>query len=161
MKVRDLMMGNPAFCVPGMNLGSAVELFWNRNCGILPVVVDNRVKGVITDRDVCIALGTRNCLPSEITVKDVMRETVHSCGADETIRQALQTMAEAKVRRLPVVDANGALEGILSMDDVIIHLESRSVAGKGEIAPEDVVTTLKSIYGQKLPVPILGRTAVA
>src|SRR5574340_880164 len=61
MKVADVMMGTPASCTETTNLAAAVEILWERNCGIVPVVnPDGKVTGVVTDRDICIALGTRN-----------------------------------------------------------------------------------------------------
>ncbi len=73
MKVRELMMGTPYHCHPESNLGAATEFMWNGNCGFLPVVgSEGKLQGVVTDRDICIALGTRNHLPGEIPVREVM-----------------------------------------------------------------------------------------
>lgn len=66
MKVIDVMTGTPFYCSPSTNLGSAAELLWNQNCGILPIVDDQKIVGVVTDRDLFIALGTRNRLPGDI-----------------------------------------------------------------------------------------------
>src|SRR5215472_3101523 len=126
MKVKDVMMRTAASCTPETNVGAAVEILWNRNCGILPVV-DSRQKviAVVTDRDLCIALGTRNCLPGEITVGQVASGKLFTCKSEDQVRSALATMGETKVRRLPVVNAEGRLEGILSMDDIVVHSESK------------------------------------
>lgn len=149
MKVRDAMMGTAVSCRSDADLGTAVEIMWNRNCGILPVVdAEEKVIGVITDRDICIALGTRNRLPGEVAVNDVARSRVHSCKADDDLVLALQTMAEAKVRRLPVVDAAGKLEAILSLDDIVFHAETDRGS---ELSAERVVNTLKRVYAPNLP----------
>ncbi len=104
MKVKDVMMGTPYYCQPETNLGSATELMWNANCGFLPVeAADGKVIGVITDRDICIALGTRNRLAGDIAVGEVMSGKLYSCAPDDDIHMALQTMKEGKVRRLPVI----------------------------------------------------------
>jgi CBS domain-containing protein len=133
-------------------LGSAVEILWNRNCGILPVVdSDERVVSVITDRDICIALGTRNRLPGELTVGDVATQRAICCGADEDVRSALGKMAEARVRRLPVVNADGRLEGLLSMVDVIGRTNPKSTAKGNELTAEGVVNTLQKLYAPQLP----------
>lgn len=124
MKVIDVMTGTPFYCSPNTNLGSAAELLWNQNCGILPIVNDQKVVGVVTDRDLFIALGTRNRLPRDITVGEVISGKVHLCYADD-IQTALETMASEKVRRLPVVNRKGILQGILSMDDIVLHAEVR------------------------------------
>ena len=152
MKVSDMMTKTPAHCTPATNLGSAVEILWNRNCGILPVVdAHERVVSVITDRDICIALGTRNCLPGEITVGDVATQRAICCRADEDVRSALSKMAEVKVRRLPVVDADGKIEGLLSMDDVVERTDLKARVKGNELTPEDVVSALKRLYAPQLP----------
>jgi CBS domain-containing protein len=126
MKVSEVMSRTPAFCVQGTNMGTAAEILWDRNCGILPVVdTEGRVVSVITDRDICIALGTRNRLPGELTVGEVATQSAVCCSADEDIRAALTRMGGAKLRRLPVVDGTGKLEGLLSMDDVVDRTPSK------------------------------------
>ncbi len=147
MKVADVMTKSPVYCSPETNLAAAVEILWNRDCGILPVVDSNqKLVGVATDRDMCVALGTRNRLPSEITIKDVASGKIVACKPEDDVRNALQTMAEARVRRLPVTDAEGKLQGVLSMDDIVLHTETKGVRRDSEISPEDVINTLKSVF---------------
>lgn len=148
MKVREVMVGTPMWCNLETNLGAAVEKLWNQNCGILPVVdAQERVVGVVTDRDICIALGTRNRLPGEITAGEVTTRKLYACKPDDDIRTALQTMGEMQVRRLPVINPAGKLEGILSMDDVVLHADARDPG----LAFDDVVKTLKRLYRAQLP----------
>jgi len=152
MRVKEVMMRTAASCTRETNLGAAVEILWDRNCGILPIVdPENKVVGVVTDRDICIALGTRNRLPGEITVGEVATGKLFACAPDDDIRAALTTMAKAKVRRLPVVAPDGKLEGLLSMDDVVIHSEAGTRGGTGQISHDDVVGTLKEVYRPELP----------
>jgi CBS domain-containing protein len=161
MKVKDVMMRTAASCGRETNLAKAVEILWDRNCGILPVVdAEQKVTGVVTDRDLCIALGTRNRPPSEITVGDVTSGKVFACTAEDDIRSAMTTMAQAKVRRLPVLTAEGKLEGILSMDDVTIHSETRTGKGASELSYDDVMETLRAVYRPQLP-QVVKRTAAA
>ncbi len=161
MKVIDVMTGTPFYCSRGTNLGSAAELLWNQNCGILPIVDDQKVVGVVTDRDLFIALGTRNRLPGDITVGEVSRGTVHLCHADDDIHTALETMAKAKVRRLPVVDRKGILQGILSMDDIVLRAEMRKPGVVADLFYDDVLRTLKKIYSPETPLAAQQRTAAA
>ena len=73
MKIKELMSATPYCCRPETNLGPATEMTWKGNCGFLPVVGnDGKLFGVVTDRDVCIALGTRNRLPGEASVSEVI-----------------------------------------------------------------------------------------
>jgi len=152
MKVKEVMMRTPASCTAETNLGAAVELLWVRNCGILPIVnAEQKVVGVVTDRDICIALGTRSRLPGEISVQEVASGKVYACKPEEDIRAALETMARAKVRRLPVINNDGKLEGILSMDDVVLNSEKRMSAKSTELSHDDIVETLKKVYRPELP----------
>ena len=80
MKVKDVMMRTPASCRSDTNLGAAAEIMWSRDCGMLPILnPENKVIGVVTDRDLCIALGTRNRLAGEIAVWDVASGKVFFC----------------------------------------------------------------------------------
>jgi CBS domain-containing protein len=152
MKVREVMSVAPSSCTPEMDLGAAVEILWSRNCGILPVVNnEGRVISVITDRDICIALGTRNRLPGELTVGDVTKRGVISCTADEDVCSALTKMAERRVRRLPVVNAQGKLEGILSMDDIVEQTQTKTLIPGNDLSSEFVVSSLKRLYAAPIP----------
>jgi len=153
MKVRDVMVETPAYCDTDMDLGRAVEILWTFNCGFLPVVdSQKKVVGVITDRDICIALGTRNRLPGEITVGEVNSGKVYTCRSTDDIRRALTTMSTHKVRRLPVVHADGRLEAILSLDDIILETRTRRISDPLELSSEEVVDTLKHVCAPYIPV---------
>jgi len=162
MKVKDVMMRTAARCRTDTNLGAAVEIMWNRNCGILPIVnAEEKVIGVVTDRDLCIALGTRNRAAGEIAVWEVASGTLFACEPEDEIHTALATMAKSKVRRLPVINTAGKLEGVLSMDDVVLHSESK-VSGKTPgLSYDDVVETLKKVYRPELPEVARQKTARA
>lgn len=150
MKVKDVMVKKPAACSLGTNLGAAAELLWSNDCGFLPIVdAQQRVLGVITDRDIAIALGTRNQLPGEIAVAEAATPKVHSCKAADDVRTALDTMAEEKVRRLVVVNEQNQLEGVLSMDDVVLHAETQT-SGKPDLSADDILRTLKTLYSPQL-----------
>ncbi|MBZ5541914.1 MAG: CBS domain-containing protein [Acidobacteriia bacterium] len=152
MKVKDVMMGTPYYCQPETNLGSATELMWNANCGFLPVVgSDGKVAGVITDRDICIALGTRGKLSGEITVGEVMVRKIFSCRPEEDIHRALETMKDGRVRRLPVISATGTLVGVVSMDDVVLHAEAAGYGKRPELSSEEVVHIFQAITQRQVP----------
>lgn len=140
MKVRDALIQNVRFCKPDANLAAVSEILWKAGCGSLPVVENGRVIGMITDRDIAIALGTRNVRPSEVSVRDVSLPKLFYATADEDIHIALRTMGAQKVRRLPVVDSKGVLEGILCLDDIVLFAEEG-----GDLSYGDVIDTLKSI----------------
>lgn len=145
MRVEELMTKQVSCCGVGTSAAKAAELMWIHDCGILPVVDDRngRLVGVVTDRDLFIALATKGQSPSGLTVGEVMQPEVFSCGPDNDLRSALETMAGQQVRRLPVVDGSGVLRGILSLNDVIRYARPR-INGSG-VSYEDVVRTLRAV----------------
>lgn len=152
MKVKDAMVAAPVSCTSNTDLAAAAGMLFRRNCGVLPVVdAHDKVVGMITDRDMCIALGTRNERAGKIRVGQVASDKVFDCKPDDDIHAALATMAQARVRRLPVVSADGKLVGILSMDDVVLHSEGKMPGKTPELSYEDVVNTLKNVYRAELP----------
>ena len=162
MKVKDIMMETPYYCQPETNLGSATELMWNANGGFLPVEsAEGKVIGVITDRDICVALGTRNRPAGEVTVAEVLTGKLYSCAPDDDIHMALQTLKEAAVRRLPVISQKGMLVGVLSMDDILLRAEPSSLGKEPELTSDEVVRTFRSITQRRVPEIVATRTAAA
>jgi CBS domain-containing protein len=162
MKVKDVMVATVATCRADTNLGAAVELMWNRNCGFLPIVNEQgNVTGVITDRDVCIALGTRNRLAGEVTAGEVSTGRLCTCKPEDDVRIALDTMAREHVRRLPVLTANGQPAGILSMDDLVLHAETAQRLKNPELPLEVVAASLQKLYQPQLPQIVRGQVAAA
>lgn len=150
MRVRDVMKRSLVCCRPDTNLAAAVELLWVNNCGMLPVVGSTgKLEAVITDRDICIATGTRNRLPAQLRVEEVATKNVITCKPDDEIHEALRSMAEKQVRRLPVVDQAGVPQGILSMDDIITHGDLGKWQGCCELSSEEIIRALKRLYGQQ------------
>ncbi|MFN7995411.1 MAG: CBS domain-containing protein [Bryobacteraceae bacterium] len=99
--------------------------------------------GVLTDCDIAIALGTRAQRASEVHVSDVMPQKLFSCTADDDVHTALKTLREEGIRRLPVIDREGALIGVLSIDDVI--LTARVEAQWKDVSYEDVENTYRAV----------------
>ena len=149
MKVRDLMTSDVKTCRPETNLAEAVKEMWEGDCGALPVVSDDgRVAGIITDRDICIAVATRGRSADRIAVREVARDHVYTSLPDDDASAALQTMKLHKIRRLPVVDADGHVRGMLSLNDIVTHA--------GAATPTEVVSTLASICEHRRTVAVVG-----
>lgn len=159
MTVRDVMTKQVAICRAEMNLAEASALMWENDCGALPVVAANgEITGIVTDRDICIALGTRNVRSSDLSVGDVLQDHVLSCKVSDDVHTALQRMREGKVRRLPVVNDDSRLEGIVSMDDFVLNAKPDGRMGS-VISYGDAVTALQGIYSRNDPGH--GQSAVA
>jgi len=144
MKVREIMTSDVKTCRAETNLAEAVKFMWERDCGVLPVVkADGKVSGMITDRDICVAIATRGRTADRIVVREVATGTLCTCAADDDAIVALQTMKSHRVRRLPVVDAEGRLRGILSLNDVVTHT--------GAASSTEIVSTMASICEHRRP----------
>jgi len=130
VKVSEIMTPKPFSCTRETDLAAAAELFWKGNCGFLPVTADGgRVIGALTDRDVCIALGTRS--------RPAGDSPATSAPSDD-LRHALSTMAARKVHRLIVVGPKGELEGVLSIDDILAKAPAVLLSGLKEIVGNQV-----------------------
>jgi CBS domain-containing protein len=153
MKVREIMTPSAVFCGPETNVAKAVQLMWERNVGMLPVVDSNgKLVGVVTDRDICIALGTRNRLAGEMLIGEVAIRKVFTCKPDDDVHEALSLMSAKQVRRLPVINNEGVPQGILSMDDLVLHSEVGKLRGACDLSSEEVTQVLKRVYGIRYPV---------
>ena len=100
----------------------------------------------MTDRDLFIALATRDAKASQLTVGDVAQKHPFTCSPREDVHNAMGKMKSHRVRRLPVVDQDGALVGIVSMNDLVLAVQPQSALGG------KVVDTLQTISEHQLPV---------
>jgi len=150
MLVKDLMTGNVSFCRPESNLAELAEVMWNQQCGALPMLDDSgRVIGIVTDRDICIALGTRNIRASDVLARDVSPPTCYTCSPNNNARDALRTMANQEVSRLPVVDEAGQLVGILSIDDIVF----RAGGGSSDLNDREIIDTIRAMREERIHQP--------
>jgi len=150
MKIRDLMTKTVASCHPETNLAAAGALMWESDCGFLPVVDDRgKVTGVLTDRDACIALTTGDRRASAMMVGNVVKSRAIVCDQDDDVHAVLKTMQEQKIRRLPVVNKAGLLEGIVSLNDIVLRAAKNTARRQPEISFEDVIQTLQAICAHK------------
>ena len=148
MKVKDIMTANPTTCEPDTNLAAAAELMLQADCGFLPVVENGRLAGVVTDRDMFIALATRDRRSSETMVGQVAGTQVFTCEPDDDIESALATMKLHRVRRLPVKGFGETVVGIISINDILLAAGPRKA-----VRGDDVVDTFQAICSHHHPTP--------
>lgn len=152
MKVKEIMTPNVEAIWLTESLADAAELMWKHDCGVLPVIKDGRrVIGLITDRDICMAAVMRDSKPSAVSIEEVMTGQVYSVDPEDNVEQALEAMQEHKVRRLPVINAEGELAGILSMNDVVLHAGAADDAATESIDYSDIVKTFQAICQHPAP----------
>jgi CBS domain-containing protein len=116
------------------------------DCGILPVIAEGKLVGVVTDRDMYIALATRNKRAAEITVSEVVQAPAYTCDPDDDVQTALATMKQHGVRRLPVEGFGGTIIGIVSMNDIVLAAGPRK-----PVRDAEVVSTLQAICAHHHP----------
>lgn len=146
MKVSDICTLDPRSCRPDTNLALVASIMWEHDCGVVPVVNDkNKVLGVVTDRDICMAVATRSLLASQITAGQVMNGKAWTCRLSDDARTALRTMSVNSVRRLPVVNDSGELAGIVSLTDFILAARDPKVARPGEITWTEAIPMVDAI----------------
>jgi CBS domain-containing protein len=146
MNVSDLMTKNAISVTPDNKLSDAAHLMWEHDCGALPVIepASGRVVGMITDRDICMACWSRGRAPSEVFVSDAMSQHLVHCHPSETIERAEIIMHANQIRRLPVVDADERLLGILSLADIARATEAAPKRDHG-LSTQNLTTTLAGI----------------
>ena len=151
MKVKEVMTPDARAIWLTESLADAAKEMWANDCGVLPIIKDGRkVVGMITDRDICMATAMRDRNPSGISVEEVMNPNVYAAGAEEDVEQALQTMRQHKVRRLPVLNLQGELQGIVSMNDIVLKAKERD-GREPAIDYGEVVKTYQAICEHPIP----------
>lgn len=132
-RVGSIMSSVVYTCRVGDSLCVPAQVMWDHDCGCVPVVdEENRVVGVITDRDICMAAYTQGRHLSEIAVENVCSTRVQSCHADALVIDAARTMSRAQVRRLVVTDSDDHLLGILALSDLIRYAWTTHLRGAEE-----------------------------
>jgi CBS domain-containing protein len=145
MKVHDIMTQPPHTCRLETDLATASRRMKDFDCGFLPVLDQHgRVVGVLTDRDIAIAVGDRRRSASHVTAREAMSSTVHTCLPDEDIHRVLNRMATRHLRRLPVVTADDDLMGVVSIDDIILWGVEH-----GGVSAKELAGALRSICRPK------------
>lgn len=147
MKTKDRMAKLVVVCHNENNLAEIAAIMWEERCGALPVIdAEGRIVSMITDRDVAIALGTRNLRASDVLVQDVAPPRVFTCLDRDDMSVALNTMVSQNVRRLPVVDDQQKVVGLISIDDFLLHAEP----GKAGVLSLEALEALRTIIENRL-----------
>lgn len=117
MKVREAMTGDVRLTAPDRSIREAAEMMADQDIGALPIGENDRLVGMITDRDIAVRAVARGLGP-DTKIRDVMSSEVKYCFEDEDLDDAAQNMGDIKVRRLPVLNRDKRLVGIISISDL-------------------------------------------
>jgi CBS domain-containing protein len=129
---KDVMTPNPASCEPGDSIRHAAEIMQREDVGAVPVVdgKNQRLVGIVTDRDVAIKIVAAGGDVDRSTVADAMTSNPASVREDEDVSRGVSLMAERQVRRMPVVDGQGRLSGIIAQADVATRVNQDTETGR-------------------------------
>lgn len=147
MKVEQIMTTNVKTCRMNDTLEHAAQIMWDYDCGIVPVVNDAMMPiATITDRDICMAGFLQGRPLREIPVGSAMSKQIVTVHRSEHLSAAESMMRAQQIRRLPVVGDDGAIVGILSLNDIAMrgHLK-KGLSLRDELGPVAIAQTLSAI----------------
>jgi len=123
MKIKTIMTREVATCYPEDPMYVPAHIMWDRDCGVVPVVdpYTGRLEGVVTDRDLCMAALLSDRPLSRMTVCQAMSRSAYSCSEDDDVRDVHAMMREHQIRRLPVLDENEHLVGLVTLNDLAVE----------------------------------------
>ena len=131
MNVNEIMTKDPTCCTPDTGLQEVAQMMVDSDCGCIPVVDSEGSKmpiGMITDRDITCRVVAKGQNPLDLTAQDAMTTTVVSVTPDTSIEDCCDLMEESQVRRIAVVDENGACCGIIAQADIATNASDRKTA---------------------------------
>jgi CBS domain-containing protein len=152
MNVSQLMNRSVETCGPDETLAAAAGRMWQCDIGCLAVLDgQGRVVGMVTDRDVCMAAMMEGKALHEIPVSRAMSKEVHCCAPSDSLIAAEEQMRSQQVRRLPVLDGDSRLVGMVSLNDLAREAE-RNVGRKGRaVSAEEITVTLAAVTRARQP----------
>lgn len=123
-KCQDIMTRSPYACLPSDPLAKAAQIMRDENVGAVPVVEDEdlHLVGMITDRDIALSVAAEGSNPESTLVDLIMTQNPLSCGEQDSVDDALSTMAKHQIRRIPVVDRERRIVGIIAQSDIARRL---------------------------------------
>lgn len=130
-QVKDIMTVDPVCCLPTSSLKSVAQLMIKHDCGEIPVVYSmerTKVVGVITDRDIVIRTVAKGLNPLDMTAEEIMTTPAKIIKMDLSISDCCELMEEEQIRRLPVVDDQENICGMVSLADIARKTEEFRVA---------------------------------
>lgn len=129
MKVKDVMSKDVACCGIDTPLQDVAAMMVDHDCGEIPIADANgRLAGVITDRDIVIRTVSRGINPVDLIARQIMTTPAITVSSDVSVQECCDTLERNQIRRVPVVDANGACCGIVSLADIARHASGRATA---------------------------------
>ena len=136
MKVREVMHKGVEWVEPGTSVKELAKRMREHDVGAIPVGENDKLIGMVTDRDIVVRACAEGGAPEVVTARDVMTKGVVFCRDLEEVEDAVRIMEQKQIRRLPVIDENKRMVGMLALGD-ISHAVSHEVTGEVAAAVSD------------------------
>ena len=120
-RIRDIMTSNPSTVEPDKTVVDAARIMKQEDAGVVPVTENGRLTGMVTDRDIAIRVVAEGRDPQSTPVREVASKDLVTVDPQQDLDEALRLMAQHQVRRLPVVEEDGRLVGVVAQADVARH----------------------------------------
>lgn len=130
MELREIMTRNPQVVSGAATLKEAAAKMKDLDVGLMPVCDGDRLQGMLTDRDITIRATAAGKDPGKTKVSDVMSTDVAYCFEDQEVAEAASLMEARQIRRLPILNKEKRLVGIVSLGDIAVHVGDRDLAGE-------------------------------
>jgi len=128
MLIKDVMTVSPICCRPDDTIDQVARIMAEHDCGFIPICKGTKLVGVVTDRDItCRGVAAGN-MPMAVRVNDVMTKPVYTIRQEQDVDAAIELMEAKQIRRLPVVDDDNNIVGILAPSDLAPTFASTNVA---------------------------------
>jgi CBS domain-containing protein len=123
MKCKDIMTRNPTTCAATATAQAAALIMSEEDVGVVPVVDEqDRLMGVVTDRDLCLDVIAGGKNPQEIRIREVLHADLVTCRPEDDIERCLEQMKSHQIRRIPITDEDGRCVGIISQGDIALKV---------------------------------------
>jgi CBS domain-containing protein len=130
MELREIMTRNPEVVSGDASLQEAATKMKNLDVGLMPICDGDRLQGMLTDRDITIRATADGRDPNKTKVTAVMSTDVAYCFEDQEVAEAVSLMEARQIRRLPILNKDKRLVGVVSLGDIAVHVGDRDLAGE-------------------------------
>ena len=125
MRVKDIMTCGVSLVSPALTVQEAAKIMRDANVGSLPVGEDGQLTGMVTDRDIACRAAAEGWDPAKTKIRDITSKKIAHCFDDQDVKDAAHLMEKKQIHRLPVLNREKRMVGILSVGDLAIHASNR------------------------------------
>lgn len=152
MKIAEIMTRDVHTCTPADTLATAAQIMWEHDCGAVPVVDrEHRIVGIITDRDLAMAAQLQGVALHDSSVAGAMARDIKCCSPQDTPATVQALMQQHKIRRIPVIEADRRLVGIVTLGDLAYVMSTQQTLGGDGMTWTSIAHTLAAVSSPRIP----------